>query len=64
MNKNSNVYQSVKTIVFDKLTEAGKSEAFIEAVQIKYLSSIVGVVEEAIDNELEYLIEQSSISEL
>lgn len=64
MNKNSNVYQSVKTIVFDKLTEAGKSEAFIEAVQIKYLSSIVEVVEEAIDNELEYLIEQSSISEL
>ena len=64
MNKNSNVYQSVKTIVFDKLTEAGKSEAFIEAVQIKYLSSIVEVVEEAIDNELEYLIEQSSITEL
>ena len=64
MNKNSNVYQSVKTIVFDKLTEAGKSEAFIEAVQINYLSSIVEVVEEAIDNELEYLIEQSSISEL
>ena len=64
MNKNSNVYQSVKTIVFDKLTEAGKSEAFIEAVQLKYLSSIIEVVEEAIDNELEYLIEQSSISEL
>ena len=34
MNKNSNVYVSVKTIVEDKLSEAGKSEAFIEAVQL------------------------------
>ena len=48
----------------DKLKELGKAEAFIEAVQLKYLSSIVEVVEEAIDNELEYLIEQSSISTL
>lgn len=64
MNKTSNIYQSVKTIVYDKLSEAGKSEAFIEAVQLKYLPGIVEVVEEAIDNELEYLIEQSAISEL
>lgn len=64
MNKTSNIYQSVKTIVYDKLSEAGKSEAFIEAAQLKYLPGIVEVVEEAIDNELEYLIEQSAISEL
>ena len=64
MSKTSNLYHQVKIIIYDKLVEAGKSEAFIEAVQIKYLSSIVEVVEEAINNELEYLIEQSSISEL
>ncbi len=64
MNKNSNVYVSVKTIVEDKLSEAGKSEAFIKAAMLKYLDTIVEVVDEAIDNELEYLIEQSSISDL
>ena len=64
MNKNSNVYVSVKTIVEDKLVEAGKSKAFIEAAMLKYLDTIVEVVEEAIDNELEYLIEQSAISDL
>lgn len=63
MNKNSNVYVSVKTIVEDKLVEAGKSKAFIEATQ-GYLDSIVEVVEEAIDNELEYLIVQSAIYDL
>ena len=62
-NKTSNVYVSVKTIVEDKLAEAGKSKAFIEAAQ-GYLDSIVEVVDETINNELEYLIEQSAISEL
>ena len=64
MDKNNNVYVSVKTIVEDKLVEAGKSKAFIEAAMLKYLDTIVEVVEEAIDNELEYLIEQSAISDL
>ena len=63
-NKTNNVYVSVKTIVYDKLIEAGKSEAFIKAAMLKYLDTIVEVVDEAIDNELEYLIEQSSISDL
>ena len=64
MKKNNNVYVSIKTIVEDKLVEAGKSRAFIEAALLKYLDTIIEVVDEAIDNELEYLIEQSSISEL
>ena len=64
MTKTNNVYVSVKTIVEDKLSEAGKSEAFIKAAMLKYLDTIVEVVDEAIDNELEYLIEQSSISDL
>ena len=63
-NKTSNVYVSVKTIVEDKLAGAGKSEEFIKAAMLKYLDTIVEVVDEAIDNELGYLIEQSSISKL
>ena len=54
----------VKEIVYDKCSELGKSEAFINALNEKYLKTIVEVVEEAIDNELEFLIEQSSISNL
>lgn len=64
MDKNNNVYVSVKTIVEDKLVEAGKSKAFIKAAMLKYLDTIVEVVDEAIDNELEYLIVQSAISDL
>lgn len=63
-NETSNVCVSVKTIVYDKLVEAGKSKSFIDAALSKYLDTIVEVVDEAINNELEYLIEQSSISKL
>ena len=61
---NTLIFSSVEKIVNRKLQEDGKSEAFIEAVRLKYLSDIVEVVEETIDNELEYLIQQSSISKL
>lgn len=64
MSKKTNLYHQIEIIVYDKLFDAGKSEAFIEAAQLKYLPTIVEVVEEVIDNELEYLIEQSSISDL
>lgn len=64
MNKNTHLYHSMQTIIDDKLTELGKSEEFKNAVYEKYLDTIVEVVEEAIDNELEFLIEQSNISKL
>lgn len=62
MSKFDNLYQSIKIIIDDKLTDSGKSRAFIDAALVKYLDTIVEVVDEAINNELEYIIEQSSIS--
>lgn len=64
MNKNTHIYVSVKIIIDDKLTEMGKSKAFKNAVYEKYLDTIIEVVDEAIDNELEFLTEQSNISKL
>ena len=64
MSKYDNLYQSVKIIIDDKLTDSGKSQAFINAVISKYLDIIVEAVDDAINNELEYLIEHSSISNL
>lgn len=64
MNETNYIYESIKEIVKDKLLELGKSEAFIKAVNSKYLCIVVDEVEEIIDNEINYWIEQSSICEL
>ena len=64
MNENNYIYAFVKKIVKDKLLELGKSEAFIKAANSRYLDTVVDEVEELIDNEINYWVEQSSISEL
>ena len=64
MNENNYIYAFVKEIVKDKLLELGKSEAFIKAANSKYLDAVVDEVEELIDNEINYWVEQSSICEL
>ena len=64
MNDNNYIYAFVKEIVKDKLLELGKSEDFIKAANSRYLGAVVDEVEELIDNEINYWVEQSSICEL
>ena len=64
MNDNNYIYAFVKEIVKDKLLELGKSEDFIKAANSRYLDTVVDEVEELIDNEINYWVEQSSICEL
>ena len=64
MNENNYIYAFVKEIVKDKLLVLGKSEDFIKAANSRYLDTVVDEVEELIDNEINYWVEQSSICEL
>ena len=61
---NDNIYVSIKEIIMDKCDELGKSQQFKKALCDTYLNNIVELIEEIIDNELEFLTIQSRISKL